>query len=121
MNMNIISGNLGADPESIYTETGTHIANFPLAFKAGKKTAWIQVNSFDKLAEIAEKHLHKGAKVIVTGSLTQDKWVNDDNQVRTAFKLIANRIEFIKTDGRGFDKNNPALEDDFVPEQEEQS
>ncbi len=119
MNINIISGNLGADPETIYTESGMHIANFSLAFKAGKKTAWIQVNTFDKLAEIAEKHLHKGAKVIVTGSLTQDKWTNNEGQVRTVFKLIANRIEFIHTDGRGFDKDNPAPNDDFAHEEEE--
>jgi single-strand DNA-binding protein len=119
MNMLIVSGNLGADPETVYTDSGVHIANFSLAFKAGKKTAWIQVNSFDKTAELIEKHLHKGAKVIVTGTLTQDKWTTTDNQVRTVFKLTANRIEFIKTDGRGFDKNNPAPDDDFIHEEVE--
>jgi len=120
MNMLIVSGNLGADPEAKYTDAGIHIATFSLAFKNGKKTAWIHVTTFDKQAEIAEKHLHKGAKVIITGSLSQDKWVNGENQVRTTFKLTANRIEFIKTDGRGFDTNNPAPNDDFIHEEEEQ-
>lgn len=119
MNLLIVSGNLGADPETVYTDTGTHIANFSLAFKSGKKTAWIQVSSFDKQAELVEKHLHKGARIIVTGSLTQDKWVTGENQVRTTFKAIANRIEFIKTDGRGFDKDNPNPDEGFVHEEEE--
>lgn len=119
MNILILSGNLGQDPEARYTDAGNHFATFSLAFKNGKKTAWIQVTTFDKQAEIAEKYLHKGAKVIITGELSQDKWVNGENQVRTASRLIATRIEFIKTDGRGFDTNNPAPNDDFIHEEEE--
>ena len=119
MNLLILSGNLGADPESKYTDAGVHIAAFSLAFRSGKKTAWIHCSAFDKQAELVEKHLHKGARIIVTGTLTQDKWIDDHNQTRTAFKAIANRIEFIKTDGRGFDKDNPPPDDGFVPEEEE--
>ncbi|HPC67684.1 MAG TPA: single-stranded DNA-binding protein [Syntrophorhabdaceae bacterium] len=116
MNILIVSGNLGADPEPIYTDTGIHMANFPVSVKAGKKSFWLHVSCFEKLADIAERHLHKGAKVIITGILTQDKWVNDDNQVRTSHKLIANRIDFIHTDGRGFDKDSAAQDDVFVSE-----
>ena len=50
--------------------------------------------------------MHKGARVGVTGLLDQDKWENDDGESRSALKLIANSIEFIKTDGRGFDNNH---------------
>ena len=103
MNTCIISGNLGADPESIYTAEGTHIATFNIAFRSSKdKTAWVKVTCFNRLAEVAEKYLHKGAKVAVIGMLDQDKW-EKDGQTRTAHKLLANSIEFIKTDGRGFD------------------
>ncbi|MCX8110156.1 MAG: single-stranded DNA-binding protein [Syntrophorhabdaceae bacterium] len=116
MNIMIVSGNLGSDPEPIYTDTGIHIVNFPLGVKAGKKSFWLHVSCFDRLAEIAEKYLHKGAKILAEGALSMDKWINDENQVRSSFKLIATRIEFIKTDGRGFDKENP---DEVIISEEE--
>jgi len=43
MNNCILTGNLGSDQESIYTAEGTHIVNFPLAFRSGKdKTSWMR-------------------------------------------------------------------------------
>lgn len=104
MNICIISGNLGADPESKYTQDGMLVVTFSLAFKSTKeKTGWIKIACFNKTAELAEKYLHKGAKIAVTGMLDQDKWTTDHGENKTSFKIIANSIEFIKTDGRGFD------------------
>jgi len=104
MNLCILTGNLGQDPEIFYSSDGDSIASFNLAFKSGKdKTSWIKVTAFNKTAEVCEKYLHKGAKIIVNGSLQQDKWETDDGEKRSSMKVIANRIEFIKTDGRGFD------------------
>ena len=31
------------------------------------------------------------------------KWTGEDGTHRSSFRLIANNIEFIKTDGRGFE------------------
>ncbi len=110
MNQCILTGNLGADPESIFTAEGTQIATFSLAFRSSKdKTSWIKVTCFNKLAEVAETYLHKGAKIALTGGLDQDKW-DKDGETRTAYKIIANNIEFIKTDGRGFDNNDEGSE-----------
>ncbi len=107
MNICIITGHLGADPESKYTQDGMLVVSFSLAFKSTKeKTGWIKTTCFNKTAELAEKYLHKGAKIAVTGLLDQDKWTTDRGDNKTMIKLIANSIEFIKTDGRGFDENN---------------
>ncbi len=107
MNLCILTSNLGNDPEVFYSSDGDPIASFNLAFKSGKdKTSWIKVTAFKKTAEVCEKYLHKGAKIIINGSLQQDKWGETDNgEKRSAMKVIANRIEFIKTDGRGFENN----------------
>ena len=103
MNTVIVTGNLGNDPEMFYTKDGGPIASFNLAVKSGKdKTSWIKVTAFKKLAEICETYLHKGAKVIVNGSLDQEKW-EKDGENRSAIKIIAYTIEFMKTDGRGFE------------------
>ena len=106
LNQVVITGNLGGDPEVFYTTDGDPVASFSLAFRSSrKKTGWIKVVCFKRIAEISEKHLHKGARIAIIGTLDQNKWEGDDGQTRTNFQLIANNIEFIKTDGRGFDGN----------------
>ena len=106
MNLVIISGNLGNDPEMFYTNDGDPIASFNLAVKSGReKTSWIKVTAFKKVAEICQTYLHKGAKVVVNGSLDQEKWESNGEQ-RSGIKIIAFSIEFMKTDGRGFEDGN---------------
>ena len=105
MNAAIVTGNLGNDPEMFYTKDGDPIASFNLAVKSAKdKTSWIKVTAFKKLAEVCETYLHKGAKVIVNGSLDQETW-ESNGETRSAIKIIAFNVEFVKTDGRGFDGN----------------
>jgi len=107
MNICVITGNLGSDPESFFSEGGTQVVSFPMAFRSTKdKTGWVKVTCFNKTAELAEAHLHKGARVGIIGMLDQDKWETSEGESRTMLKLIANSIEFIKTDGRGFEKHD---------------
>jgi len=100
LNSCILTGNLGADPEIFYSSDGDPVATFNLAFRSSKKkTGWIKITCFQKLAEITERHLHKGARIAVVGILDQNKWETDEGVTRTSIQLIANTIEFIKTDG----------------------
>ena len=104
INTCILTGNLGADPEIFYSSNGEPIATFNIAFRSGKdKTGWIKVVAFKKLAEIVEKYLHKGARIGIISTLDQQKWETDEGVQRSSFQLIANSIEFIKTDRRGFE------------------
>ncbi len=106
LNSCVLTGNLGADPEIFYSSDGDPIATFNLAFRSSKKkTGWIKVTCFNKLADITERHLHKGARIAVVGTLDQNKWETDEGVTRSTYQLIANSIEFIKTDGRGFNDN----------------
>lgn len=108
MNICAVTGNLGEDPKSMFTSEGTHIVNFDLAVRSGKdRTSWIRVACFNKLAEIAEKYLHKGARIALSASIDQSKWETDDGEKRSMIRLIANNIEFLKTDGRGFEGKEP--------------
>ena len=69
-------GNLGADPEVFYSpSSGDPVGRFNLAFVSGKdKTSWIKVVCFNRLATVAEKYLHKGARIAVNGILDQNTW-----------------------------------------------
>jgi single-strand DNA-binding protein len=114
MNTVVLTGNLGQDPESFFTPNeGTHIVNFSLAFDQPRLRRPIgsKIAAFNKVAESAVKYLHKGARVSIMGILDMDEWENDEGEKRTMIKLIARSIEFIKTDGRGFDND----QDDDIP------
>ena len=90
-----------------YSSEGEPVATFNLAFRSSKKkTGWIKVTCFKKLSEIVSRHLHKGARIAVIGTLDQHKWETDEGQTRTSYQLIANTLEFIKTDGRGFEEGS---------------
>ena len=113
LNHCVLTGNLGGDPDVFYSSEGTPMASFSLAFRSSKKkTGWIKVLCFNRLAEITPKYLHKGARVAVIGTLEQNKWETDDGVQKSTFQLIANTLEFIKTDGRGFDGNDGEPDDD---------
>jgi single-strand DNA-binding protein len=104
MNQCILTGNLGADPDIKYSQSGDPVATFNLAFRLSKdRTGWVRVVCFQKTAEVAETYLHKGAKILLSATIDHNKWETEDGQQKSIIQLIANRIEFIKTDGRGFE------------------
>ena len=103
LNQTVLTGNLGEDPKDFFTPDGTQVTSFTFAFQSGKKkTCWIKVVCFKKLAELASKYLHKGARIAISGTLDVEKWTDKDEKNHTTFQLLGNTIEFIRTDGRGF-------------------
>ena len=122
LNQTVLTGNLGQDPEVFFSSEGDPIANFSIAFKSSKKkTGWIKVVCFKRLAEIVEKYLHKGARVGIIGTLDENKWESNEGVQKSSFQLICNSLEFIKTDGRGFEdsdergNHNNGNPDDYIP------
>ena len=106
LNQTVLTGNIGQDPEIFFTSEGDPIAKFSLAFKSSKKkTSWIKVVCFGRLAEITEKHLHQGARVGVIGNLNENKWETDEGVKRSSFEINCHSLEFIKTNGKGFEND----------------
>ena len=98
LNQTVITGNLGDDPKEFFSAEGVPVTSFDLAFQAAKKkTCWIRVVTFNKLAEICAKYLRKGNRIAVAGLLDQNKW-SKDGQNHTSFQILGNTIEFIKVD-----------------------
>ena len=115
LNQVVLTGNLGQDPEIFYSSEGNAVASFSLAFRGSKKdkTGWMKVTAFGRLAEVSEKYLHKGARIAVSGILDVDQWKTDDGQNRTSYKLICNSLEFIRTNGKGFEEGQDTDEVPF--------
>ena len=65
---------------------------------------------FQRLAEVAEQYLHRGARLAVMGSLDQMEWEGEEGRKRTGFQLIAQSLEFIKINELGSEAEQPAVD-----------
>ena len=120
MNLCILTGNLGGDPDCHHAKNKVFVANFQLAFKSGKdKTNWIKVVCFNKVAHVVEDYLQKGSKVAVVGTLDYNEYTNSDGEDKSQFQLIANSVEFLNTskkDGKdNEEKQDNDDNDDGIP------
>lgn len=97
-------GFLGKDPEVRVTNNGTAVARFSLAtterFRNGKgkkheETQWHTVVAWDKQAELVEKYLSKGSRVLVEGKLTYKDWEDKDGNKRTSTEIVLRKIVFL--------------------------
>ena len=111
MNLTIITGNLGSEPEMRYTGSGQAVTSFSVAtnrsYTAGngekvKETTWFRVTAWGKQAEICKQYLQKGAKVAIEGRLTPDKatgnprvYEKQDGTFAASYELTVINVEFI--------------------------
>lgn len=111
VNKVIIVGNLGADPETNYTGSGTAITTIRVATsekwkdKEGEeqeRTEWHRIKFFGRLAEVAGEYLTKGRQVYVEGKLQTDKYTDKDGVERYTTNIIANEMQML---GGGGDRD----------------
>jgi single-strand DNA-binding protein len=131
VNKVILVGNMGKDPEVRTTQDGTKIVNLTLATsetwndKASgerkERTEWHRVVIFnDRVADVAERFLKKGAKIYVEGSLQTRKWTDQSGQERYTTEVVIGRFNGQLTmldtrgggegagEGGGFRERSPA-------------
>ncbi|MGZ9034650.1 MAG: single-stranded DNA-binding protein [Rhodospirillales bacterium] len=114
VNKVILVGNLGRDPEVRQMQDGTKIVHLSVATserwkdrqsgEPREKTEWHRVVIFnERLADVAERFLRKGAKVYVEGALQTRKWTSNDGQERYTTEVVLQRFrgELTMLDGRG--------------------
>lgn len=109
INKVILIGNLGNDPETRYTASGSAVTNISLATSESwkdkqtgqpvEKTEWHRVVFFNRLAEVAGEYLRKGSKVYVEGRLQTRKWQDQAGQDRYSTEIVANEMQML--DSRG--------------------
>jgi single-strand DNA-binding protein len=103
VNKVILVGNLGRDPEIRNTQDGGKIVNLALATsdtwndrqtgERKERTEWHRVVIFnDRVADVAERYLKKGAKIYVEGSLQTRKWTDQGGQERYTTEVVIGRF-----------------------------
>ena len=106
MNKVILMGRLTRDPEVRYAqgENAMAIARFSLAVDRrrqnnadGQTADFINIVAFGRLGEFAEKYLHKGTKVALSGRIQTGSYTNKDGQRVYTTDIIADDIEFAES------------------------
>jgi single-strand DNA-binding protein len=105
INKVILIGNLGRDPETRYTPSGSAVCNIRLATTrtwkdktTGDKveeTEWHTVVFFDRLAEIAAEYLKKGRSVYVEGRLKTRKWQDKEGHDRYSTEIVGEEMKML--------------------------
>jgi len=125
INKVILVGNLGADPEVRYLNTGTAVANFRMATtqniknREGEKearTEWHRVVAFGRLAEICGEYLNKGKQVYVEGRLRTRSWDDRDGNKRWTTEIIATTMQMLGSPGDQRAMEDEILDDEGVPD-----
>jgi single-strand DNA-binding protein len=98
-----VVGNLTADPELRYTQTGLAVANFTIAstprsfdraandWKDGE-ALFLRASCWREFAEHVAGSLTKGSRVIATGRLKQRSYETREGEKRTAIELEVDEI-----------------------------
>ena len=110
-------GNLGADPDLRYTQTGKAVCTLSVATNrrwkddAGKdheETSWHRVVVWAKQAENANEYLEKGDPVYVAGRMHTREYEDDKGTKKWITEVIAQSVQFLKPAPKGQRAPHPA-------------
>ncbi|HET98562.1 MAG TPA: single-stranded DNA-binding protein [Desulfurivibrio alkaliphilus] len=110
INKAILIGNLGADPEVRYTQSGDAVASFRIATSEtwkkpdGSKeeqTEWHRIVAFKRLGEICGEYLSKGSRVYIEGRIQTRKWQDKDGVERYTTEIVAREMKMLSPKGGG--------------------
>jgi single-strand DNA-binding protein len=97
LNKVIIIGNLGRDPEIRSTQSGDKVATLNVATSENwkdkdgnrqEKSEWHRIVIFGKVADVCERYLKKGSKVLIEGKLQTRKWTDNNGQDKYSTEIV---------------------------------
>lgn len=97
----MLIGNLGKDPEIVLLEGNIKVAKFSLATTESYKddtgqshsmTEWHSVILWRSLAELAEKHMHKGSTIYVSGKIKTRTYNDKQGNKQSVTEIIGDEV-----------------------------
>jgi single-strand DNA-binding protein len=129
VNLAIIIGNLGRDPEMRYTPAGVPVASFSVATSdewkdkdTGEKqerTEWHRIVAWRGLAEVCGKYLRKGSQVYIEGKIQTRSWEDKDGIQRYTTEIIAQNMQMLGSRAQQDGSSYPAKPDSSVPDEDQ--
>jgi len=111
LNIAIVMGRLGRDPELRYTAGGTSVCKFSVAvdsvYKGEKQTDWFNIVCFGKTADNCGQYLQKGREVLIDGSIKIRSYEDKDGNKKYITEILANRVQFLGSNGSKRSESKP--------------
>src|SRR5882757_10400108 len=109
VNKVILIGNLGRDPETRYTNSGSSVTNFSIATKESfadksgtrqDRTDWHNIIVWGKQGEMCAQYLKKGSPVYIEGRISYREYeAKDGTGKRKVTEIVAMRVQFLSSRG----------------------
>jgi len=128
LNLVVLMGNIGQDPEIKYTPNGTLIARLSLATSRGRKdkngewqevTAWHRVVFYGKPAETVREYVHRGDPLHVIGEIEYRAWEDDKGEKHYITEIIGHELRLLtarKDSGEGAKNGGQSGRDGSEPD-----
>lgn len=109
MNKVIMTGRLTKNPQikKLQGESNLTVANFTLAVprmvksNGEEETDFFHCAAFDRLAAFVEKYLMQGSKILITGKILNNHYVDGDNVKVYGVQIIVDEVEFAESKPKG--------------------
>lgn len=112
INKVILLGNVGKDPEVRYLDSGIAVATFPLATtergytlengtQVPDRTEWHNLVLWRRLAEVAEKYVHKGDKLYIEGKIKTRSYDDQAGAKRYVTEIFVDVMEMLTPKATG--------------------
>ena len=95
-NFSMLTGNVGKDPETRFTPSGSKVVNYSLAVfrptkdKENPATDWFNVICWGDQATLIEQNVHKGTRLLVEGRFQTRSYDDKDGKKVYVTELIQN-------------------------------
>jgi single-strand DNA-binding protein len=109
VNKVILIGNLGRDPETRFTNSGSSVTNFSIATKESyqdksgtrqDRTDWHNIIVWGKQGETCAQYLKKGSAAYIEGRISYREYeAKDGSGKRKVTEIVATRVQFLSSRG----------------------
>lgn len=96
-----IEGYVTHDPRVKETKTGKSVCTFAVAMNhyseadSASRVSYIDIETWDKLADVCSKNLSKGKRVMVHGKIRQDRWEGKEGRVQSRIIVVGREVRFL--------------------------
>jgi single-strand DNA-binding protein len=96
-----IEGFITHEPVFKQTKTGKSLCQFSLAVNHyakeddDPKVSYVDVETWNKTADVCSKYLSKGRRIMVIGNLRQDRWETKEGKFQSKIKIVGNEVIFL--------------------------
>lgn len=100
LNQITIEGFITEEPLIRKLNSGKTVCSFSLTChhnsqNEDRKVSFFDVETWEKLAASCVDRVRKGRRVVISGSLRQDRWQDSDGKPHSKVKLVGNEVRYL--------------------------